>query len=55
MRKGVGEAEDEETFLRGVVGPIEVALEGEVVHLEEEREGAVVSVFHLRVDTVAHG
>ena len=50
---GIGEAEDEEATLGGVVGPIEVALEGEIVHLEEEGEGTVVAVFDLGIDTIA--
>ena len=49
----VGQTEDEEAALRGVVAPVVVALEGEVVHLEEEGEGPVVAVFNLGVDTVA--
>ena len=51
----VGESEDEEAALGGVVGPEVVALESEVVHLEEEGEGAVVAVFDFGVDAVAHG
>jgi len=52
---GVGESKDEEAALGGIVGPEFIALESEVVHLEEEGEGAVVAVFHFGVDAVAHG
>lgn len=51
---GIGKAEGEEALLAWVVLPIVIALESEVVNLKEETEGAVVSVFDLEADAVAH-
>lgn len=52
---GVGEADHEEAFLAGIVEPIVVALESEVVGFEEEAQRTVVTVFHFETDTIAHG